>query len=256
MLAAHPMVSVVMPVHNRAAYIGDALQSVCDQDYPNWELLVIDDASTDNSRDIVAEYAQRDPRITLFTLDKNSGNPARPRNIGMNKANGRYVAFLDSDDMWLPTKLREQVDFMQTRGSLFSFTPVRRISPDGKTEGRVLPVPKKMDLKTYLGNVCICPSTVMLDAARLPKIRFDETLKVHEDFDFFTKLLKHTRAESLNVDLTRYRRGHASLSRNVARVAFNQASRYMKIGRDIGYAAALNAFSTYAFRSVAKRLRF
>ncbi len=109
------LVSVIMPVYNSEKYISEAVESVLSQTYQNWEILVIDDGSTDNTKSIVESYIAKDTRIKYISLGHNSGGPARPRNIGITNASGEYIAFLDSDDLWLPDKLEKQVMQMETQ---------------------------------------------------------------------------------------------------------------------------------------------
>ena len=105
------MVSIITPCHNAADTIAETIESVLAQTYQNWEMIVVDDCSTDNSLQIVEEYCEKDPRIKTIRLDRNGG-PAKARNAATEAAKGRYIAFLDGDDMWLPEKLQRQLDFM------------------------------------------------------------------------------------------------------------------------------------------------
>jgi glycosyltransferase involved in cell wall biosynthesis len=114
------LVSVIMPSYNAEKLIGRTIESVLDQSYLNWELLVIDDCSKDNTRDVVSKLAQSDSRIKLISLDKNHGAPAAPRNIGVREAKGEWIAFLDADDLWHPKKLEVQLKLMTELNVAFS----------------------------------------------------------------------------------------------------------------------------------------
>ena len=105
------LVSIITPSYNSAEFIEHTIESVLSQSYENWEMFIIDDASMDASIDLVASYAEKDPRVKVLKLEKNNG-VAAARNIGIEAAKGKYIAFLDSDDLWLPTKLEQQVRFM------------------------------------------------------------------------------------------------------------------------------------------------
>ena len=118
----HDLVSVIMPSYNAAGLIKRTIESVVAQSYKNWELLVIDDCSSDNTRDVVTMLARSDSRIRLVSLSKNNGAPAAPRNIGIRKAKGEWIAFLDADDIWHPRKLSLQLEMMRTIGVEFSCT--------------------------------------------------------------------------------------------------------------------------------------
>ena len=109
----NPLVSVITALYNAEEFIGHAIESVIHQSYPNWEMIIVDDCSTDDSRRIVAEYSARDTRINLIESKDNFGGPARPRNIGIQRSRGDYIAFLDADDFWFRHKLSKQTKFLQ-----------------------------------------------------------------------------------------------------------------------------------------------
>ncbi|HHQ4611733.1 TPA: glycosyltransferase family 2 protein, partial [Aeromonas veronii] len=123
-----PLVSVVIPLYNAENYIEETLLSIADQTYSNYEVIVVDNASTDSSLDIVNKVAKKFNNMTVITCSSNSGGPAKPRNLGIQAANGKYVAFLDSDDVWYPDKLVKQVDLMN--GSNFDFVGSRMTAVD------------------------------------------------------------------------------------------------------------------------------
>lgn len=107
-----PLVTIIIPVFNAEKYIAETIESVVSQRYTNWELIIVDDCSTDKSCEVVKRFQKEDQRINLMEIDINFGGPARPRNIGLKRAKGKYVAFLDADDVWFPQKLTRQVSFM------------------------------------------------------------------------------------------------------------------------------------------------
>ena len=106
------LISVIIPCYNAEKYISETIESVIKQTYSNWELLVVDDCSTDDSENIIKSYAKKDSRIKYYRTESNTGTPAEPRNIGINKAKGEYVALLDADDLFLPNKLEKQIEFI------------------------------------------------------------------------------------------------------------------------------------------------
>lgn len=128
------LVSIITPAFNAAPYIADMLESVRAQTYDSWELLICDDASTDETPKIVAEYTSRDDRIRLIG-DAKGGGPAVARNECISHANGGLIAFLDADDMWKPEKLERQVAFMRDTGSVLSYTGYRKIDRNGSFLG-------------------------------------------------------------------------------------------------------------------------
>ena len=121
------LVSIIMPSWNTANFIAESIQSVINQTYTNWELLIVDDCSTDNTDEVVASF--KDKRIRYFKNKKNSG-AALTRNKAMRKAQGEWIAFLDSDDLWMPEKLERQIDFMKKNGYTFSYTEYEKIDEE------------------------------------------------------------------------------------------------------------------------------
>ena len=120
------MASVIMPVYNTEKYVEEAICSVLSQSYQDWELLVVDDCSTDSSVSIIKRYMEQDRRIHFFQTDSSSGSPVKPRNIGVEAAKGRYIAFLDSDDIWLPDKLQNQIPLFGEGAVAVSFPIMRK----------------------------------------------------------------------------------------------------------------------------------
>ncbi|MHC6224582.1 glycosyltransferase family 2 protein [Pseudomonas sp. X10] len=125
-----PMVSIITPSYNAERLIGRTLQSVLEQTWQDWELLVIDDCSKDGTRNVVEEFATRDSRIRLITLDRNNGAPAAPRNIGVREARGEWIAFLDADDIWHPEKLALQMVVAEARNCEFLSTQMKDFVDD------------------------------------------------------------------------------------------------------------------------------
>jgi len=142
----NPLVSVIIPVFNAQSSISEAIGSVLAQTYQNWEMLVVDNRSTDNSPDVVRGFIQQDRRIRLIESDYNSGGPARPRNTGIRNAQGKYLAFLDSDDLWLPDKLKKEVTFLESNNEYFLVYAKCFIKRDGVISSVV---PKRM----YSGDI-------------------------------------------------------------------------------------------------------
>src|SRR5688572_19125959 len=125
-----PDVSVVMPAFNVAAYLGEAISSVIQQSYPSWELLVVDDCSSDGSRALAESFAARDSRIRVIGLPNRRG-AGHARNLAIKQARGRFIAFLDGDDVWLPSKLKRQLSEMLQFDAAFSFTAYKKMDAQG-----------------------------------------------------------------------------------------------------------------------------
>src|SRR3954447_20503767 len=138
-----PLVSVITPAYRAARFIEQTIASVRAQTFQDWEMLVVDDASTDGTAELVARLAEADPRVHLYRKPVQSGASAS-RNLAIEAARGRWLAFLDSDDMWLPDKLERQLAFAKRSGSAFLYGGFRRISEDGSRVGRLLSVPSRI----------------------------------------------------------------------------------------------------------------
>ena len=147
-------VSIIMPSYNAAKFIAASIQSVIGQTYRNWELLITDDCSKDDTVKIVEQFLEKDNRIKLFSTGKNSG-PACARNKSLENATGKYIAFLDSDDIWASNKLETQLKFMKEKNIAFSFSCYSTMKEDGTPTGNTINVPKVIGYHGYLRNTII-----------------------------------------------------------------------------------------------------
>ena len=138
------LVSIIMPTYNCAKFIGETLESIKKQSYENWELIIVDDCSMDNTEEIVQKYSCVDKRIRYVCLDTNSG-AAVARTKAMELANGQFMAFCDSDDLWMPEKLEKQMSFMIDNNFAFSCTAYEQIDEQSNPLGRVIKTVKKTD---------------------------------------------------------------------------------------------------------------
>lgn len=168
------LVSIVMPAYNCEDFIGITLDSVINQTYQNWEVIVVDDCSTDNTAKLVQEYVKKDNRIKYHKLDKNSG-AAVARNKAVDLANGKYMAFLDSDDVWFPEKLTKQIGYMEENAYTFTCTSYTKIDEEGEYLGRTIGVRKQSDyndiLKKNPGNSTVVYNTEEIGKVKIPNIR-------------------------------------------------------------------------------------
>jgi teichuronic acid biosynthesis glycosyltransferase TuaG len=211
------LVSIITPAYCCADVVGLTISSVLNQTYPNWEMLIIEDFSPDNTRSVLRDLVKRDARLRLIELPCNTG-PASARNVGLDHARGRWIAFLDSDDFWLPKKLERSIEFAEQSGSTFIFTGYRRISNNGVQIGRYINVPKSINYRQLLGNTVIATSTVMIDRQGIGNFRMRKTY--YDDFDCWLSILKKGFiAHGLDEDLMRYRLMTGSVSRNKRRSA-------------------------------------
>lgn len=162
-------VSIVMPVFNSNKYLSEAIESVLQQTFTSWELIIVDDHSTDGSINIIKKYADEDSRIIPIFLPKNVG-AAAARNTGIACRRGRYLAFLDSDDIWLKQKLEIQLSFMKTNNYSFSYTSYNLINQNGKKMNREVSVPSRISYKDALTKTAISTITVCLDMEQITGI--------------------------------------------------------------------------------------
>ncbi|MCM1142829.1 MAG: glycosyltransferase [Muribaculum sp.] len=181
------LVSIIMPSYNGEKYIKETIDSVINQSYKNWELLITDDSSTDNTVDIIQEYAKEDPRIKIFCFKENSG-AAVARNNSINNASGKYIAMLDSDDLWFPEKLERQLTFMNSNGYEMSHASVLTCTEDGKING-INVAYHKVGIQQIVNCDKVNAATVMYDTTRVGKI-FMPNIRKRQDWGWKIMLIK------------------------------------------------------------------
>lgn len=244
-------VSIITAAYRCAGVVGDTIRSVLDQTYPHWEMLIAEDCSPDETRSVIEEWTRRDERIKLIGLERNGG-PAAARNAALERASGPWIAFLDSDDLWLPEKLERCLQFARERSAAFVFTGFRRIAADGGSPGRYIGVPAQMNYRQLLGNTAIATSTVMIDTRATGPVRMRKTY--YDDFDCWLQILKRgIAAHGLDEDLMRYRVMGQSVSRNKGRSALKVWRAYRDL-EQLSIPASLWHFSNYALRGLLKYL--
>lgn len=248
-----PLVSIVTPAYRAERFVAQTIASVRAQTAHDWEMIIIDDCSPDDTCERVVQAAADDPRIKLLRQAKNGG-PALARQRGLQEAKGRYIAFLDSDDYWMPNKLSHQLAFMVKRDAPLSFTQFRRINVDDTRLGRLISIPEKLDYHELLKNTAIATSTVIVD--RWLTGNFRMTCTYYDDYALWLNLLKKGFvAYGLREDLVRYRVAGKSVSRNKWRSAYWVWRTYRDIER-LGITSASWCFAHYALNSMLKYSRF
>lgn len=197
------LVSIIMPSYNTENFIVDTINSVLNQTYKNWELIIVDDCSTDNTMDIFKQF--NDDRIKICQNEKNSG-AAISRNKALMKAKGKWIAFLDSDDLWFPDKLEKQIKFMEDNDYHFSYTNYEEIDEESKSLNRLITGPKKIT-KRKMYNYC-WPGclTVMYDAERVGSVQIKD-IKKNNDYAIWLQVCKKENCYLLNECLAKYRKG-------------------------------------------------
>ena len=205
-------ISIIVPVYNAEKFIKATIDSVLAQDFTDFELLLVDDRSSDSSCELIESYD--DPRVKLIRQEENKGAYAA-RNRGLTEADGRYIAFLDADDLWEKDKLSKELKFMQDNNAGFVFTSYEFADADGVGNGAVVKVPKILPYKKALHNTIIFTSTVMIDRCIIP----DELIKMphiksEDTATWWNIMAAGYTAYGLNENLVKYRRVSGTLSAN------------------------------------------
>lgn len=247
-----PLVSVITPTYNSAPYIKSTIESVKAQTHSHWEMVIVDDCSTDETRDILIREAAKEPRIKLHFLEENSG-AAVARNTAINHAAGRYIAFLDADDQWLPQKLEKQLAFMEENDLAFTFTQYSIMDQDSNDTGKVIDIPDKIDYHGLLKNTIIGFLTVMVNIEKTGHFQMPN-IRTRQDFALELDLLKRgLTAYGLKEPLSRYRVVKGSISSNKLKTAKRNWQVYRKIENlSLGY--SMWCFVNYAYNAVKKRV--
>lgn len=246
------MISIITPVYNAAEYIEDTIKCVQAQTYTDYELILVDDASTDNGPDIIRRYLD-DPRIKLVPAGKNGG-AARARNIGLSEAKGRYIAFLDADDKWLPEKLSKEKAFMDEKGVGFVFTAYEFGDEKARPTGKIVHVPEELTYKKALTRTVIFTTTTLFDTEIIDKKLIEMPLCKSEDTATWWQILRNGhKAYGLAEVTAIYRRPAKSLSSN----KFEAMKRIYYLYRKregLGPFKSMFCFVLWAFRATLRRI--
>lgn len=242
-----PLVSIIMPSYNSANYIGKSIESVIEQDYQNWELLITDDLSTDNTVELVLQYVQAEPRIKLHIQSKNGG-AGLARNNAIERAAGSYIAFLDSDDLWHPEKLVKQIEFMQKHGSALSYTGYRKFNSE-EFMGTIIP-PEKVNYRKLLNSNVIGCLTAIYDVEKLGKV-YMPIIRKRQDMALWLKILKEVPYAYGLPEVLAYYRVDSGMSKN----KFEMLKWQWKLYRDVEKLSLLRSIKCqikYAFKGFVK----
>lgn len=239
-------------MYNSMPYIKEAIESVLAQSYKNWELLVIDDGSTDDSVSVVKEYEQKDSRIKLLINEKHIKMPSAPRNMGIRAAKGRYIAFLDSDDIWFPQKLEQQLTFFSDNRVAIVFSNYEKMSEDGLRSDRIVTAPRRATYRKLLCGNVIGNLTGIYDTQKVGKITIDDIH--HEDYVMWLSILKKGFfAKNTGTTLAAYRVRNSSVSSQKLKVCRWQWSVYRNVEHLSFFKSALY-FCCYAFNAFSKSI--
>lgn len=248
-------VSIIVPVYNAEKYIVETMEHVAAQTYEDWELLLVVDGCGDDCARVIREYQKStgEKRLRLMVNEENMG-AARSRNRGLLAARGRYIAYVDADDLWRPEKLERQLQYMREKQAAFVFTGYEFADEEGAGTGRVVHVPSRLTYREALKNTTIFTSTVMFDTQRIPREMLEMPEIKSEDTALWWKVLRegHT-AWGLDQNLVLYRRPRQSLSSNKLEAVRRIWNLYRRAeGLSVPY--SLYNFCFWAWRAVMRRI--
>lgn len=255
------LVSIIVPVHNAEKFIADTIDCVREQSYQNWELLLIEDGSTDHTMDRMSAYLEemQDERIRLVkrevrSPEEKSFGAARARNLGLSLAKGRYIAYLDADDCWSADKLERELAFLQEKQAGFVFTGYEFGDEKAEGTGKVVHVPETLSYKQALANTTIFTSTVMMDTEKIDKSLMEMPYIKSEDTASWWKILKTgVTAYGLDENLVIYRRAGKSLSSNKIE-AIRRIWNLYRQAAGLSVCASICHFVPWAYRAVKRRV--
>ena len=246
------LVSIITPSYNSAKFIKECVESVLAQTYTNWEIIIVDDFSQDNSKDKISVLSEIDSRIKTIFLDENIG-AAEARNVAIRKAKGKYIAFLDSDDLWEPQKLEKQLSFMSKNNTAFSYTTYQSISEDGSNDINIIKAPKKMTYHSYLKNTIIGCLTVIIDREKTGYFEVPNIQSSH-DMELWLLIMKRGfPAYGLDENLAKYRVVSSSNTANKIKTAQDVWKVYREIEK-LSFLDSSWCFFNYVFNAIKKRI--
>jgi glycosyltransferase involved in cell wall biosynthesis len=251
--AGSPEVSVVMPCHNAERTLRQAIESVVGQSFANWELIVIDDGSTDGSSAMLREFSSLDDRIRVYRNEQASG-AARARNRGLAEARGRYIAFLDSDDAWLPCKLELQLKTAHDHNAALVCGAYDVMDGEGNLMGKVQPTAGRLSYRSMLAYNSVGCLTALVDRSLCGDVRFNPALPKSEDYQVWLSILRRgLTAICLSETLGMYRVHGNTLSSNKFSAARHRWRVYREFEKQ-GLLASVFYFTLYSFSGLWKML--
>lgn len=252
---AGQLVSIIVPVYNVNSYIRETMECVRSQTYPHWELLLVEDGSSDGTPETIRAYVEetQDTRIRLLLQPSNMG-AAKARNRGLSEARGRYIAYLDADDLWVPRKLERELAFLQEKQAAFAFTGYEFADESGVGTGKVVRVPETLSYREALKNTTIFTTTVMFDTERIPKEMLEMPIIKSEDTALWWKVLRNGyTAYGLDENLVKYRRAGKTLSSNKLE-ALRRIWMLYRRAEGMSVISSAYHFCFWAFRAVKRRI--
>lgn len=246
------LVSIITPVYNADRFIKETIESVQRQTYQNWEMILVDDLSTDKSEKIIKSIQKKDDRIRYIKLKENSG-AAIARNTAIENASGRYIAFLDSDDLWKSNKLEKQIKFMKEHNYGFTFTSYELIREDGTSLNKLVKVPQKINYDGLLKNTIIGCLTVVIDRDIVSDFRMPLLRKGQDTATWLNILREYPYAYSINENLAKYRVVQGSVSSNKLGALKRTWNTYRNVEK-LSLIKSCYVFIWYVINAIKKRL--
>ena len=252
MSSSSPVVSIIVPCYNSGRFIRATLEAVRAQTFTDWECIVIDDASGDDSAAIVAAMAAEDPRIVPVRLEKNLG-AAGARNAGLERVRGDYIAFLDSDDYWVPEKLKCQVAHARETGAAMVHSSYRFVDESGQFLPGGVKASDRVDLRSYMRNTEIGMSTSLVDLAKVGEFTF-KNIRLCQDTDLWLTLLGRGHlSRGMEEVFVHYRIREGQISGSKIGMAKQVFRLYLGI-EQVAFPGRIFYFFCYAANGVLKRL--
>ncbi|MCM1192286.1 MAG: glycosyltransferase [Butyrivibrio sp.] len=249
------LISIIVPVYNVERFIEETIDCVAAQTYSRWELLLVEDGSSDRTVSIIEESILKrgEDRIRLIRQPENRG-AALARNRGLKEAAGRYIAYLDADDLWVPEKLERELAFMREKDAAFAFTGYEFVHEDGSGTGKVVRVPETLNYRQALKNTTIFTTTVMFDTEKIEKSLLEMPVMKSEDTALWWKVLRNGyTAYGLDENLAKYRRSGKTLSSNKLEAVRRIWNLYRK-AEGMGILSSAWHFCFWAVRAVRRRV--
>lgn len=248
------MVSIITPAYNASRYLSDTIRSVIDQTYRDWEMIIINDCSTDDTADIARSFIREDERIRLIETSENKG-AAVARNLGIEIARGDFIAFIDSDDLWHNEKLATQLAVMKRNDVLFSFTSYQVIAKDGRAI-KVVKAPREVSYTDLLKGCDIGCSTVIYNAKEIGRHYFQASApRAREDYVLWLSLSKKSAGDpsmiGIDKSLVSYRKHEGGISSGKSKAALNQWRVYRDI-EGLSMVSSIFYFLHYALNGLKK----
>ncbi len=246
-----PMISVITPLYSKEKFIASTIESVMGQTVADWEMIIVDDGSKDSSLSIARRYADNDPRIRLVAVSENQG-AAVARNKGLSRAKGRYIAFLDGDDLWEPCKLERQLEFMERGGWGFTYTNYGLIDHEGKIIKKGFRMPLEFNYEDLLKNTAIGCSTVMIDRQRMGDFRMPLKRAGQDTATWLMLLRQGGSAHGIDELLGWYRKLPGSVSSNKLKALARTWETYRTF-EGLSVSRAIRSYLPYVFNAIKRR---